>query len=129
MFWILKEFGKAGGQLHHPDAPNMPTQYNSFSAADYHRWMHYIFCINQILGSKPFKSNGVGITTNAVSASVHFVVPQQDDPDDELSMTDSIWQLALNDPQDADEQCDENDNGIGGEGKQNHLRKLLLFWI
>jgi hypothetical protein len=26
MFWILKEFGKAGGQLHHPDAPNMPTQ-------------------------------------------------------------------------------------------------------
>ena len=86
-----------------------------------------IFRMDDILGSKPFKSNGVGITTNAVSALVHFIVPKQDDPNDAL-MTDSIQQLALNDSQDADK-CAEDDDGIGGEGNQYHVWKLLLIWL
>jgi len=42
-----------------------------------------------------------------------------------------MMQLALNDSQDADECVDvEDDDGIGGEGKQYHVRKLLLIcWL
>ena len=70
----MKEFGKSGGNLHGVGAPTWSTQYNKFTAVNYRQWIHYIFRMEQLFESKPFKERGVGITTTAVCASVHVIV-------------------------------------------------------
>ena len=93
MYWILKEFVKSGGNLHGGEAPTWSSQCNKFTAVNYRQWMHYFFHVEQLLESKPFKERGVGITTNAVCASVHFIV--RDEPDDEEAMHQSVQALSL----------------------------------
>ena len=55
--------------------------------------MRYMFHVDEIFESKPFKERGVGITTNAVCASVHFIA--RDEPDDEEEMHQSVQALSL----------------------------------
>ena len=108
LFWLLREYERAGGNLHHVGAPPMPSEYNSFKAIHYRRWVKFIFCIDKVLdGRKIFKPDGVGITTSGVSASIHYYIPRPQpldnrnvpDPDpDEESLLQSIGQLSLNPP-------------------------------
>ena len=68
--------------------------------------MHYIFRVEEILESKPFKERGVGITTNSMCASVHFIVRGK--PDDDEAMLQSVQALSLT-PHDDDDVDDEDD--------------------
>jgi hypothetical protein len=76
--------------------------------------MHYIFRVEEILESKPFKERGVGITTNSMCASVHFIVRGK--PDDDEAMHQSVQALSLSlrdDDGNSNEDDDDRTNGNG----------------
>ena len=113
MYWILKEFGRSGGNLHGVGAPTWSEALKKFTAVNYCQWMRYMFRVDEILESKPFKERGVGITTNAVCASVHFIA--RDEPDDEEEMHQSVQALSLSSD---DTQTNGNsDADTDGEGE------------
>jgi hypothetical protein len=103
LYWILRSYVQAGGDLIHNGAPWFPNQYNSFQPY-YRQWVRYIFDIDAVIDGrkrKRFKLDKVGITTSGVRASVHYRnmpkrnVPNIPDPDDE-SLAQSIAYLSLN---------------------------------
>ena len=52
--------------------PPIPRGHNAFNRGLYCEWIKYLFYIEKIIdGTKMFKFSGIGITTNAVSASIH----------------------------------------------------------
>ena len=117
LYYILRSYVIAGGDLIHDGAPWMPAGYNSFSPY-YNDWMRYIFDIDKIMtGRKRFKLDKVGITTSGVRVSVHYKnVPKLvgvniTDPD-EQSLAQSIANLSLN-PQDNDGLLGNNPAGHG----------------
>jgi hypothetical protein len=69
--------------------------------------MKYLFRISKIVdGSKIFKQAGVGLTTNAVSASVHFIPNVTED--EELLL--SIGNLSLAPREVADDKSSVDDS-------------------
>jgi len=83
LYFILKEYRQAvrsDPENPNPDfqfpilAPEFPTAYRRFSPF-YADWMQFLFRIDKVLdGKKQFKDTGVGMTTNAVCASVLYEI-------------------------------------------------------
>ena len=64
-------------------APHFPTAESKFSPV-YAAWMRFLFRIDRVLdGTKVFKTTGVGMTTNAVCASILYYIPRDTTEDDE----------------------------------------------
>jgi hypothetical protein len=106
LYFILSEHHRSDVNFK-ANHPFLPTQYNSFNQLHYCRWMKYLFCISKFVdGSKIFKQAGIGLTTNAVSASVHFVSNVTED--EELLL--SIGNLSLAPREVADEKSSVDDS-------------------
>jgi len=109
LYFILSEYRRSdvNFEANHPNHPFLPTQYNSFNQLHYCKWMKYLFRISKILdGSKIFKQAGVGLTTNAISASVHFISNLTED--EELLI--SIGNLSLAPREVADDKSSVDDS-------------------
>jgi hypothetical protein len=109
LYFILSEYRRSdvNFEANHLNHPFLPTQYNSFNQLHYCRWMKYLFRISKIVdGSKIFKQAGVGLTTNAVSASVHFIPNVTED--EELLL--SIGNLSLAPREVADDKSSVDDS-------------------
>jgi hypothetical protein len=64
-------------------APHFPTISKKFNCQLYSDWMRFLFRINKLLdGKKEFKTTGVGMTTNAVCASVLYKIPHDTTEED-----------------------------------------------
>ena len=125
LYFIINEFRKTGGNLG-ANHPPIPTGHNAFNRGLYCEWIMYLFNIKKIMdGTKMFKFSGVGITTNAVSASVHYTKPEWDE---DASLHQSIMALNLTprckDDEDEDTVEDESYNPFT-KGNAIHF---LLFW-
>jgi hypothetical protein len=120
MYWILKEFGRSGGNLHGVGAPTWSTQLHKFTAVNYRQWMRYMFRVDEILESKPFKERGVGITTNAVCASVHFIASIVES-DDEEEMHRSVQALSLSSD---DAETNGNSDSTDADEEEEMLRSV-----
>jgi hypothetical protein len=74
LYYILRSYVRAGGDLIHDGAPWFPNQYNSFQPY-YSQWVRYIFDIDALMdGRKWFKPDKVGITTSGVRASARLLI-------------------------------------------------------
>ena len=129
LYYILSEYRKAV-RINTPDfqfpsmAPVFPTVEKKFTDIMYSNWMNFLFRIDKVLGkTKIFKSCGVGIITNGVSASVLFFSPRPPNPEEDEALLQSIQQLSMNPLNDddistvIDEDCnnDGDDETIGDD--------------
>ena len=78
-----------------------------------------MFHVDEIFESKPFKERGVGITTNAVCASVHFIA--RDEPDDEEEMHQSVQALLLSSD---DTETNGNSDSTDADEEEEMLRSI-----
>ena len=125
LYFIINEFRKTGGDFG-ANHPPIPRGHNAFDRGLYCEWIKYLFYIDKLIyGTKMFKFSGVGITTNAVSASLHYNKPEWDE---DVSLHQSIMALNLTpcckDDEDEDTVEDESYNPFI-EGNSIHS---LLFW-
>lgn len=131
LYYILRSYVRAGGDLIHDGAPWMPNAYNNFQP-HYGTWVRYLFDIDRVLdGRKRFKLGGVGFTTSGVRVSIHyFNLPRPgniinlEDPD-EQSLAQSIANLSLH-PQDVDDEVnvfngEVNDQANGQVNENNDV--------
>ena len=71
LYFIINEFRNTGGNLG-ANHPPIPRGHNAFDRGLYCEWIKYLFYIDKLIDEKKmFKFSGIGITTNAVSASIH----------------------------------------------------------
>ena len=124
LYFIINEFRNTGGNLG-ANHPPIPRGHNAFDHGLYCEWIKYLFCIEKIIdGTKMFKFSGVGITTNAVSASVHYNKPEWDE---DASLHQSIMALNLT-PRCKDEDEDTVEDESYNPFIEGNATHFLLFW-
>lgn len=130
LYYILRSYVQAGGDLIHNGAPWFPNGYNSFQPY-YQQWVRYIFDIDAVIdGRKRFKLDKVGITTSGVRASVHYRnmprrnVPNNPDHDNE-SLAQSIAYLSLNHHGDDDTELGNDFVNIGIDNEDDYT---IMSW-
>ena len=124
LYFIIYEFHKAGCSFgaNHPPIPR--GGHSVFNCGLYREWIKYLFYVEKIMdGTKMFKYSGVAITTNAVSASVHYTKPEWDE---DTSLHQSVMALNLT------PRCiDEDDDTIADESfnpfNEGNAIHFLLF--
>ena len=132
LYFIIHEFCNSAGILG-DNHPPIPGGHNAMNHGLYCEWIKYLFNIKKIMdGSKMFKFSGVGITTNAVSASVHYTKPEWDDTDEDASLQHSIMQhsvLALKrfTPRSKDEDDDTTKDESFNPNNEGNSIHFLLF--
>ena len=111
-----------------PITPPIPSGHNAFNfnRGLYCEWIKYLFSIKKIIdGTKMFKFSGIGITTNAVSASVHHNKPEWDE---DVSLHQSIMALNLMTYCKQDEDDDTVEDESYNPFTKGNAIHFLLFW-
>ena len=105
LYYILSEYRKAVRlsneypipNFQFENGPDFPGGQRAFCKEKslFEEWMHYLFRINKVLGGskKKLRPNGVAMYTNAVSASVLYIRPQ--DEKDNIELLQCIDKLSL----------------------------------